>query len=84
MLILLLSFPFTYSYFHHEDEINWQEYNQDAFDLAKKEDKPVVMLITAIWCYWCHVYRDETLHDPEVMDYLNNNFIAEMDFWIGR
>ncbi|MBI2523541.1 DUF255 domain-containing protein [Candidatus Woesearchaeota archaeon] len=75
-LLTIMFAPFTYGYFHEASPIKWHEYNQEAFDLAKKEDKPVFMLITAIWCYWCHVYRDETLHQPEVVDYINKNFIA--------
>ena len=71
----ILLFPFTYAYFHDASPIKWHDYNQETFDLAKKEDKPVFMLVTAIWCYWCHVYRDETLHQPEVVAYINNNFI---------
>ncbi|MBI3027842.1 DUF255 domain-containing protein [Candidatus Woesearchaeota archaeon] len=75
LLVLILMLPLAYSYFHETSPIKWREYNQETFDLAKKEDKPVFMLVTAIWCYWCHVYRDETLHDPIVVDYLNKNFI---------
>ena len=33
------------------------------------------MLITAVWCYWCHVYRDETLHTETITDYVNENYI---------
>jgi len=75
LLILILMLPLTYSYFHDTSPIKWHDYSQETFDLAKKEDKPVFMLVTAVWCYWCHVYRDETLHQPEVVDYINNNFI---------
>jgi len=75
LLILILMLPLTYSYFHETSPIKWHDYSQETFDLAKKEDKPVFMLVTAIWCYWCHVYRDETLHQPEVVAYINKNFI---------
>src|SRR3989338_54358 len=75
IIIIIILLPSSYAYYHHESPIKWQEYNHDSFELAKKEDKPVFMLITAVWCYWCHVYRDETLHDGQVVDYLNKNFI---------
>jgi hypothetical protein len=75
LVFLLLNTIPALAYYHHESPINWREYNQESFDLAEKENKPVFMLITAIWCYWCHVYRDETLHTPEISSYVNEHFI---------
>jgi len=75
LLLLLQVVPVT-AYFHNDSPINWNEYNQKSFDLAEKENKPVFMLITAVWCHWCHVYRDKTLHKPEVYEYINENFIS--------
>ncbi len=74
LLILLLSLPVS-AYYHHDSSIDWKEYSPESFELAEKENKPVFMLITAVWCYWCHVYRDETLHDSEVVNYINENFV---------
>jgi thioredoxin-related protein len=74
ILLLLQAVPVA-TYFHHESPIKWHEYNQETFELAEKENKPVFMLITASWCYWCHVYRDETLHQPEIYSYINENFV---------
>ena len=75
LLILLLHAVPALAYFHQDSPIDWHEYNQETFDIAEKENKPVFMLITAIWCHWCHVYRDETLHEPEIIEYVNKNFI---------
>src|SRR3989338_8080859 len=75
LLLFILFPPYTYAYYHHTSPIKWYEYNQKTFDVAKTEDKPIFMLVTAVWCYWCHVYRDETLHQPEIVDYINKNFI---------
>jgi uncharacterized protein len=75
LLLLMAVLPLSNAYFHHDSEIEWHEFNQDAFDMAKKEDKPVFMLITAIWCYWCHVYEEETLENEGIAEYINQNFI---------
>lgn len=74
IFLVVFSFP-SYAYFHHESPIEWQEYSQETFDKAERENKPVFMLITAIWCYWCHVYRDESLHNPLIYEYLNDNYV---------
>jgi len=56
--------------------INWTGYSQESFDNAKAENKPVFMMITAVWCHWCHVYHEQTLDDTAVIEYLNEHFIA--------
>ncbi len=65
----------SYAYTHDTSLIKWHDYNPEAFALAKKEGKPVFMLITAVWCHWCHVYEEKTLETKEVSDYLNKNYI---------
>ena len=69
--------PYTYEnsekYFHL---VKWQVYGQGAFDLAAKENKPVMLVISAVWCYWCHVYESpDYLYDANVYPYINENFI---------
>jgi len=85
LLILLLFFTLAtanwqlptaaHAYTHDTSLIKWQEYSAQAFDNAVKEKKPAFMIITAVWCYWCHVYEEKTLETKEVADYINNNFI---------
>ena len=55
--------------------ISWNHWGDDAFDTAKKEDKPVFLSIGATWCHWCHVFDETTLSDPEVIELLNQDFI---------
>lgn len=48
----------------------------DAFDLAAKENKPVMLVVSAVWCYWCHVYESpDYLYNENVYPYINDNFI---------
>jgi len=73
-LIILFPFPAS-SYTHDTSLINWKEYSSEVFYLARKEKKPIFMLITAVWCHWCHVYEEKTLETREVADYINKNYI---------
>lgn len=84
LLYFLISFLLTVScllpavvnaYTHDTSLIKWREYSAQAFDEAVKEKKPVFMIITAVWCYWCHVYEEKTLETKEVADYINSNYI---------
>ncbi|MBI5748973.1 MAG: thioredoxin domain-containing protein [Nitrospinae bacterium] len=75
-LFLILFLPVSaLSYTHSTSLIQWHEYSDGAFAIAKKENKPVFMLITAIWCHWCNVYEEKSLADKDMAGYINKNFI---------
>ena len=56
--------------------VNWHIWGKDVFVKAQKEDKPIFIDLTAIWCHWCHVLDETTLSDPEIIRLLNKNFIS--------
>ena len=56
--------------------IDWYPWSEEAFEKAKKEDKPVLVDVGASWCHWCHVMDEETYSDPEVVKLINENFVA--------
>ncbi|MDE2844388.1 MAG: DUF255 domain-containing protein, partial [Chloroflexota bacterium] len=55
--------------------IRWSHWNAEAFDRAQQQDKPVLLSITAVWCYWCHVMEETTFADAEVADFVNEHFV---------
>jgi uncharacterized protein YyaL (SSP411 family) len=56
--------------------IQWREWGEEAFAAAKRENKPMLLDIGAVWCHWCHVMDRESYDDPEVANIVNENFIA--------
>ena len=56
--------------------VNWQPWGPVAFAKARAEDKPVLLSISAVWCYWCHVMDETSYSDPEVQALLNENFVT--------
>lgn len=56
-------------------EINWLPWGEEAFSRAAREEKPVLLSISAVWCHWCHVMDETTYSDPEVIDLINSNYI---------
>jgi uncharacterized protein YyaL (SSP411 family) len=55
--------------------IQWREWGEEAFAAAKRENKPMLLDIGAVWCHWCHVMDRESYDDPEVAKVVNENFI---------
>jgi len=56
--------------------VNWNEWGAEAFEIAAKEDKPILLDIGAVWCHWCHVMDRESYEDPSLAKVINEHFVA--------
>jgi uncharacterized protein len=56
--------------------VQWHEWSEAAFASARRENKPMLLDIGAVWCHWCHVMDRESYDDPEVAAIVNEHFIA--------
>lgn len=61
---------------HAENPVDWYPWCEEAFEKARREDKPVFLSIGYATCHWCHVMERESFEDPEVAAVLNEKFIA--------
>lgn len=55
--------------------IRWHEWSEEAFVEAKRENKPILLDIGAVWCHWCHVMDRESYDDSQIAGLINQNFI---------
>lgn len=60
---------------HASNPVNWYPWCDEAFDLAKKENKPIFLSIGYSTCHWCHVMERESFEDPSVAKQMNSAFI---------
>jgi hypothetical protein len=58
-----------------DQPVFWQEWTEEAFSLAKKLDRPILLDIGAVWCHWCHVMDRESYKDSEIASLINNHFV---------
>lgn len=61
---------------HAHNPVHWHPWGEQAFALAKRENKPVFLSIGYSTCHWCHVMEEESFDNPEVAAVLNQYFIA--------
>lgn len=61
---------------HADNPVNWYPWGEEAFALAKKENKPVFLSIGYSTCHWCHVMAHESFEDNEVAELLNDAFVS--------
>src|SRR5437762_3017283 len=66
--------PYLRSAMHQA--ILWRQWGEEAFAEARRQNKPVLLDIGAVWCHWCHVMDRESYDNPEVAHIINENFIA--------
>ena len=56
--------------------IQWHEWGAEAFETARRLDKPMLLDIGAVWCHWCHVMDRESYDDAEIAAIVNEHFVA--------
>ena len=61
---------------HADNPVNWYPWGAEAFDKARREDKPVFLSIGYSTCHWCHVMAHESFEDSEIAALLNDSFIC--------
>lgn len=61
---------------HAYNPVNWFPWSEEAFDIAKRDNKPVFLSIGYSTCHWCHVMERESFEDAEVAELLNQHFVA--------
>jgi uncharacterized protein len=61
---------------HAYNPVDWYPWNNEAFEKAKAQDKPVFVSIGYSTCHWCHVMEKECFDDDEVAQLMNQTFIC--------
>ncbi len=61
---------------HAANPVNWFPWGEEAFEKAKREEKPIFLSIGYSTCHWCHVMERESFEDEEVAALLNKFFIS--------
>ena len=55
--------------------VRWREWGPEAFQQALDQDKPVMVFLTAFWCYFCQLMDESPFSDDEIIALLNAYFI---------
>ena len=61
---------------HAHNPVDWYPWGKDAFEKAKKEDRPIFLSIGYSTCHWCHVMEKESFEDEEVAELMNDTFVS--------
>ncbi len=61
---------------HANQPVQWMPWTREAFDLAKKLDKPILLSIGYSACHWCHVMSVESFEDSYIASIMNRHFVC--------
>lgn len=60
---------------HAHNPVDWYPWGREAFERAKKENKPVFLSIGYSTCHWCHVMERESFENEQIARIMNEHFI---------
>jgi uncharacterized protein YyaL (SSP411 family) len=61
---------------HAHNPVDWYPWGPEAFDLARREDKPVLLSVGYSACHWCHVMERESFENDEIAALMNHLFVS--------
>jgi uncharacterized protein YyaL (SSP411 family) len=60
---------------HAYNPVNWKAWNPETLELAKKENKLIIISVGYSACHWCHVMEEESFENDSIAKIMNDNFI---------
>ena len=61
---------------HAGNPVDWRPWGEEAFELARTLDRPVLLSIGYSACHWCHVMERESFEDEATAQLMNDHFVS--------
>jgi hypothetical protein len=61
---------------HADNPVDWHAWSHEAFERARREDKPIFLSIGYSTCHWCHVMEHESFENETIAALLNRDFVS--------
>jgi len=60
---------------HAHNPVDWYPWGEEAFEKARRENKPIFLSIGYSTCHWCHVMAHESFENGETAALMNRDFV---------
>jgi len=60
---------------HADNPVEWRPWNNEALNMAVRQDKPILLSIGYSACHWCHVMAHESFEDEATAEVMNEHFV---------
>jgi uncharacterized protein YyaL (SSP411 family) len=61
---------------HAHNPVDWYPWGPEAFERARREDKPVLLSVGYSACHWCHVMEHESFSNEAIARQMNEGFVC--------
>lgn len=61
---------------HANDPVDWYPWGGEAFERARRENKPLFISIGYSTCHFCHRMAEESFRDRRVAELLNKSYVS--------
>jgi uncharacterized protein YyaL (SSP411 family) len=61
---------------HAHNPVDWYPWGQEALELARQNDRPILLSIGYSACHWCHVMERESFENEQIADVMNMHFVS--------
>src|SRR6184192_4483543 len=60
---------------HAHNPVDWLPWGNEAFEKARRENKPIFLSVGYSTCHWCHVMAHESFENEKVAATMNREFV---------
>src|ERR1044071_1240134 len=60
---------------HAHNPVDWYPWGEEAFEKARRENKPIFLSIGYSTCHWCHVMAHESFEEQATATIMNREFV---------
>src|SRR5690606_20798984 len=60
---------------HSANPVDWYPWSSEAFEEARRSNRPILLSVGYSSCHWCHVMAHESFEDPEIAALMNELFV---------
>jgi uncharacterized protein len=60
---------------HAHNPVDWYPWGEEAFEKARREEKPIFLSIGYSTCHWCHVMERESFENETIAELVNRWFV---------
>ena len=65
-----------YLLLHAHNPVDWFPWGEEAFEKARREQKPIFLSVGYSTCHWCHVMERESFSDSGIAEIMNRLFVC--------
>jgi len=61
---------------HARNPVDWYPWGDEAFERARREDRPILLSVGYSACHWCHVMERESFEDEATAALMNELYVS--------